>query len=253
MYKKIIVREPCSEMMGGLTSAGLGVPDYPLAREQHKTYIEALVKCGCEVITLPADPDFPDSVFVEDPALLIGSAAILANPGAASRRGEVSGMRQVLGEHFGVLEQICSPGTLDAGDVLEVEDHYYIGLSERTNMEGAGQLIRILEKYNKSGSTIPVNKYLHLKSGVAYLGNNTLLLAGELKKCEDFQEFIRLEVDDDEEYAANSIMVNGTVVTPAGFPKTIEMLLSSGFRVLTVDTSEYRKLDGGVSCLSLRF
>lgn len=253
MYTKCIVREPCAEMIGGLTTVGLGVPDFPLAREQHKAYVNALEQCGCEVLTLPAEPRYPDSVFVEDPALLIGKAAILARPGAVSRRGEVSGMKQILGEHFPVLEEILSPGTLDAGDVLELEDHYYIGLSERTNMEGARQLISILEKYGKSGSTIRMKEFLHLKSGVAWLGNNTLLLAGELKQCDEFQKFVRIEVDEDEEYAANSIMINARVIMPSGFPKTLENLKSSGFKVLPVDTSEFRKLDGGISCLSLRF
>lgn len=190
---------------------------------------------------------------MEDPALLIGEAAILARPGAISRRAEVAGLRTILGEHFPVLEQIHAPGTLEAGDVLEVGDHYYIGLSGRTNEAGARQLRTILEKYGKTSSTIALKKYLHLKSGVAWLGKNTLLVTGELKQCSDFQQYDRIEVDDDEEYAANSILVNGTVITPAGYPKTMEALRSTGHKVLIVDTSEFRKLDGGVSCLSLRF
>jgi dimethylargininase len=253
MYTHCIVREPCAEMVGGLTTAGLGVPDYSLAREQHKAYIKALEQCGTNVITLPADPHFPDSVFVEDPALLIGEAAILTRPGAVSRRGEVDGLRQILAEHFPVVEEIHQPGTLEGGDVLEVGDHYYIGLSERTNPEGARQLISILEKHGKSGSAITLKKYLHLKTGIAYLGNNTLLIAGELKQCPDFQQFERIEVEDDEEYGANSIMINDIVISPAGFPKTFEKLKLSGYEVLPVDTSEFRKLDGGLSCLSLRF
>ena len=253
MYTHCIVREPCAEMVGGLTTAGLGVPDYSLAREQHKAYIKALEQCGTSVTILPADPHFPDSVFMEDPALLIGEAAILTRPGAVSRRGEVDGLRQILTEHFPVLEDIHPPGTLEGGDVLEVGDHYYIGLSERTSTEGARQLISILEKHGKSGSTITLKKYLHLKTGIAFLGNNTLLIAGELKQCPDFQRFERIEVDDNEEYAANSIMINDIVITPAGFPETFEKLKLSGYEVLPVDTSEFRKLDGGVSCLSLRF
>ena len=253
MYTHCIVREPCAEMIGGLSTAGMGVPDYSLALEQHKDYIKALEQCGTNVITLPADPRFPDSVFVEDPALLIGETAILTRPGAVSRRGEVDSLRQILTEYFPVQEEIRPPGALEGGDVLEVGDHYYIGLSERTNKEGARQLISILEKHGKSGSTITLKKYLHLKTGIAYLGNNTLLLAGELKKCSDFQQFERIKVEDDEEYAANSIMINGTIITPAGFPETLKKLKQSGYKVIPVDTSEFRKLDGGVSCLSLRF
>jgi dimethylargininase len=253
MYTKCIVREPCAEMVRGLTSAGLGMPDYSLARQQHKAYIKTLEKCGAKVMVLAADPEFPDSVFVEDPALLIGDAAVLSRPGAVSRRGEVEGLKPVLSEYFTLLEEIQSPGTLDAGDVMEVEDHYYIGLSQRTNIEGASQLISILEKYGKSGSTIPLINYLHLKTGAAYLGNNTLLLAGELKQCAAFQQYKRIKVDDSEEYAANSILINGTVIIPAGYPETLARLTESGYEVLTVDTSEFRKLDGGISCLSLRF
>ena len=191
MYIRCIVREPSAEMVDGLTTAGLGVPDYMLAKEQHKAYKKALEQCSTDVISLPSDPRFPDSVFVEDPALLIGDVAIITRPGAVSRRGEVSGLRQVLGEHFAVIEEIHSPGTLEGGDVIEVENHYFIGLSERTNSEGARQLISILEKYGKSGSTIALEKYLHLKTGIAYLGNNTLLLAGELKQRSEFQQYKR--------------------------------------------------------------
>ncbi len=253
MYTNCIVREPCAEMVDGLTTAGLGIPEYRLALEQHTAYQNALEQYGTTVITLPSDDRFPDSVFIEDPALLIREAAILTRPGAISRKGEVDGLKQILSEHFPVLEEIHSPGTLEGGDVLKIEDHYYIGLSDRTNKEGARQLIGILEKYGKSGSTNPLKKYLHLKTGIAYLGNNTLLLAGELKQCSEFQQFKRIEIDDDEEYAANSIMINNIVISPAGYPKTLKNLEFYGYKVIPVDTSEFRKLDGGVSCLSLRF
>ena len=252
-FSTCIVRQPCPEMVGGLSSGGLGIPDYGLALEQHKKYVEALEECGCKVIVLPADPAYPDSVFVEDTALLIGSAAILTRPGADSRKGETAGMKPVLQNHFMPVEEIRKPGTLEAGDVLEIESHYYIGISERTNKEGAEQLIRILEKHGKTGSTVRLQKFLHLKTGVAWLGNNTILLAGELMQAIEFRSFKKIEVDDDEQYAANSIMVNGTVIMPAGYPKTLNALQDSGYKVLQVDTSEYRKLDGGLSCLSLRF
>ncbi len=220
MYTHCIVREPCAEMIRGLTGAGLGLPDFEIAKQQHKAYIAALEDCGCKVHVLPADPRFPDSVFVEDPALLIGEAAVIARPGAESRRKEANEMKAVLEEFFNNIEEIVSPGTLDAGDVLQVGDHYYIGKSDRTNAEGADQLIRILGHYGKTGSTITLADYLHLKTGVAFLGNNTLLLAGELKDCMDFQDFIRIEVDEDEEYAANSIMINGKVLMPSRISKS---------------------------------
>ena len=253
MFSTCIVREPCPEMVEGLSTAGLGKPDYELALDQHQNYIVALENCGCRVIKLPANPEYPDSVFVEDVALLIGPAAIITRPGVDSRKGEVSGLKLVLLDHFSHVDEIMAPGTLEAGDVLEAKNHFYIGLSERTNREGAEQLIRILERHGKTGSTITLKKFLHLKTGVAYLGNDTLLLGGELKQAIEFKIFKRIEVDDDEQYAANSIMVNGTVIMPAGYPKTLNALQTSGYKVLQVDTSEYRKLDGGLSCLSLRF
>ncbi len=253
MYTYCIVREPCEEMVNGLSSANLGVPDFQLALTQHRAYINALERCCTSIVTLPADPQFPDSVFIEDPAILIGEAAILTRPGAVTRRGEMDGLRHVLSKYFPVIEEIHSPGTLEGGDVIKIEDHYYIGLSDRTNKDGARQLMHILEKYGKSASTITLKRYLHLKTGIAWLGDNTLLLAGELKQCQVFRQFERIEVDDDEEYAANSILINGSVITPAGFPMTAEKLKSYGYEVTPVDTSEFRKLDGGVSCLSLRF
>ena len=252
-YSNCIVREPCEEMVRGLTTAGLGLPDYALAKHQHSEYAAALEQCGSEVRVLPADGRFPDSVFVEDVALLIGEAAVITRPGAISRRGETEEMQSVLEESFNNIEAIQAPGTLDAGDVLEVGEHYYIGISGRTNAAGAEQLISILKKYGKSGSTIRLENYLHLKTGVAYLGNNTLLLAGELKKCPDFHKFHRIEVEEEEEYAANSIMVNGMVLIPYGYPRIHQNLKTSGFDVIQVDISEFRKLDGGLSCLSLRF
>jgi dimethylargininase len=253
MYTKCIVREPCPEMVDGLTSSDLGKPDYSLAVEQHKAYVAALEKCGCQVYILPADARFPDSVFVEDAALLIGDAAIITLPGAESRRNEIVEMRTVLMDHFDSIEEIISPGTLEAGDIMEVGDHYYIGVSERTNQEGAEQLIQILKKYGKTVSTIPLLHYLHLKTGVAFAGENTLLVAGELIEANDFQKFKRIVVDEDEEYAANSVLINGKVLMPFGYPKTREALMSTGSEIIEVDTSEFRKLDGGISCLSLRF
>ena len=253
MISRCIVREPCPEMVKGLSEAQTDRPDYRLAREQHVSYTEALNLCAVKGITLPPDPAYPDSVFVEDTALLIPEAAIIAQPGAPSRRGEIVSMINILKEHFTRVEEIHAPGTLDAGDVLEVEDHYFVGLSRRTNPSGAGQLIGYLEKYGKTGSTVPLKNYLHLKSGVSYLGDKTLLVSGELKKCLEFRAFNLIEVDDSEDYAANAVLINDRVVIPAGYPRTLDLLATAGYNVLPVEMSEFRKLDGGISCLSLRF
>jgi dimethylargininase len=241
------------EMVNGLSGAGLGLPDYFLALQQHKAYTAALEKCRCKVLSLPPDPHHPDSVFVEDTALITGEVAVIARPGTDLRRGETTSIRSVLENYFSRMEEISPPGTLDAGDVLEVENHFFIGLSRRTNREGAAQLAGFLGGQGKTSSTIALEKFLHLKSGVTYLGDDTLLLAGELRECEEFRDLNTIDVPEDEEYAANSILVNEKVLMPAGYPKTRKMLMRLGYDILPVDTSEFRKLDGGLSCLSLRF
>jgi len=253
MFTKAIVRTPAASLINGLTSASLGAPDFDLALQQHAEYIRALESCGLEVICLEANPQFPDSTFVEDVALLTKNCAIITNPGAPSRRGETAGMRPVLASHFEHIEEIQSPGTLEAGDVMMVGSHFYIGLSARTNQEGADQLIAHLQKYGFSGSVVELSKVLHLKTGVAYLQNNNLLACGEFLTHPDFATFNILPIDEQESYAANCIWVNDTILVPLGFPKTREAIRDAGYVTMEVDVSEFRKLDGGLSCLSIRF
>lgn len=253
MFTKAIVRTPSKSLVNGLTSAGLGLPDYNLALTQHKKYIEALIKCGLKVSILSPDEDHPDSTFVEDTALLTPKCAIITNPGATSRRGEIIDMKGVLKHHYSVIEKIELPGTIEAGDIMMVDNHFYIGLSGRTNDDGAAQMITLLNKYGYSGSVILLKDMLHLKTGVSYIGNNTLLAVGELIDEEEFNNFNIISIDEDERYAANSLLINNYVLVPAGFPKTRDKIINAGYSVIEVDVSEFRKLDGGLSCLSLRF
>lgn len=252
-FSKAIVRTPCENMIRGLTAANLGLPDYNKAIEQHRSYIHALENCGLGVITLPADEHYPDSTFIEDVALLTPHCSVITNPGAPSRNGEISLIKETLSEFSSKIEKINSPGTLEAGDVMMVGNHYYIGLSNRTNEEGARQLIDVLEKYGLTGSVIKLEKVLHLKTGVSYLERNNLAACGEFLEHSDFQKFNLIEIDDDESYAANCLWINDKVLVPAGFPKTKKKLTESGYSIIEVDVSEFRKLDGGLSCLSLRF
>ena len=136
---------------------------------------------------------------------------------------------------------------------MMVGSHFYIGLSERTNQAGTDQVIAILNKYGMTGSVVPLEKVLHLKTGVVYLENNNLLAAGEFLEWAAFQKYNILKVDEAESYAANCIWVNGTVIVPAGYPKTRQIIENTGYPTIRVDVSEFRKLDGGLSCLSLRF
>jgi dimethylargininase len=253
MFKNAIVRIPCPEMIEGLSSASLGKPDYEKALDQHASYVDALQCCGLEVKVLEADSRFPDSTFVEDVALCTPACAIITNPGAPSRNGEKQEMEPVLQAFYERMESITAPGTLDAGDVMMVDLHFYIGLSKRTNGEGADQLIRILERYGMSGSAVPLNDMLHLKSGVSYLEQHKLLVTGEFTDHPAFAGFQRIVVDPDEAYAANSLWINFTVLVPAGFPRTLKKIRQAGYRTIVLDVSEFRKLDGGLSCLSLRF
>lgn len=253
MFKNAIVRKPCPEMIDGLTSASLGRPDFLKALEQHSQYVDALRSCGLEVEVLEADSQFPDSVFVEDVALCTPECAIVTNPGACSRNGEKLKIRSVLESYYKQVESIRAPGSLDAGDVMMVGQHYYIGISQRTNTQGADQLIEILERYGMTGSTVPLKEMLHLKSGLSYLEQNHLLISGEFINHPAFAEFQKIEVDANESYAANSLWVNSTVLVPSGFPRTLAKIKKTGYRTLILDVSEFRKLDGGLSCLSLRF
>jgi dimethylargininase len=253
MFNRAIVRTPCRAMVNGLTSANLGTPDFELALAQHAAYIEALEACGLDVTVLPASEGFPDSTFVEDVALLTSACAVITRPGAPTRRGETASVQDAIVKFYANVETIVSPGTLEAGDVMMVGQHFHIGLSGRTNANGAGQLIGILERYGMTGSMVPLEEMLHLKTGLSYLEDGYLLAAGEFLDRPEFREFTLLPVGESEAYAANSLWLNGTVLVPAGFPKTRAMIEGTGFPVLEVDVSQFRKLDGGLSCLSLRF
>ena len=253
MFTKAIVRTPCEAMVNGLSSAELGLPDYHNALVQHADYIEALKECGLQVTVLPADENFPDSTFVEDVALMTPPCAILTNPGAPTRTLETRSMLGTIREFYKKVEMIKEPGHVEAGDIMMVGGHYYIGLSERTDQAGAGQMITILESYGLQGSMVELTEVLHLKTGLGYLENGYLLACGEFLTSPVFQKFHLLEVDTDEAYAANSVWINDTVLTPAGFPKTRSLIEAAGYRVREVNVSEFQKLDGGLSCLSLRF
>ena len=253
MFTKAIVRIPGRNYSQGITTSGLGFPDYQKAIHQHQMYIQALEGCGLEVIILDPDEEHPDATFVEDTALILPDCAILTNPGAKSRKGERDGMRKVLSSHFPVVEEIHQPGTLEGGDVMKADSTFFIGISERTNPEGAKQLTEILQRNGFKGATVPLKDILHLKTGASYLDGGTLLAAGEFISHQVFQEFNIIEISPEESYAANSLWVNGTVLVPAGFPQTAEKILSAGYPIKKVAMSEFQKMDGGLSCLSLRY
>jgi dimethylargininase len=240
-------------MLEGLTEANMGLPDYALACEQHRGYIAALKECGLQVTILPPLESYPDSCFVEDVALITSKCAVLTHPGALSRRGEVQHIAKAVKQFYPNLEHITLPATIEAGDIMMVGSHFYIGLSARTNVQGAEQLINILGKYDLTGSKVEMSELLHLKTGLSYLENNNLLTFGEMHSHPDFEPFNRIEIDADESYAANSVWINDTVLVPKGFPKALKAIKQLGYQTREIAMSEFQKLDGGLSCLSLRF
>ena len=254
VFTNAIVRTPGRSIVEGLSnSITLGLPNYEQAIIQHQSYIDALTKCGLDVLVLEPCEEYPDSTFVEDVALITPNCAIITRPGAPSRRGEVHEIEFVLKQRFNNIEAIEAPGTIDGGDIMMVGGHYYIGLSERTNLEGAKQIIQILKKYGMSGSTISLKKVLHLKTSLSYLEKNNLVVSGEFINDSYFGHYNPIEIPEKESYAANCIWVNETVIIPQGYPTTKQRITNAGYQVIETDVSEFKKLDGGLSCLSLRY
>lgn len=252
-FSRALVRQPCRNLVNGLSAAGLGRPDHRRALEQHDAYVAALRACGLAVTVLDADESYPDSVFIEDTAVLCDSLAVVTRPGAPSRRGEEEAVSRALEALFRERETILSPGTLEGGDVMRAGDRFYVGLSARTNEEGARQLAAALRRRGQEVVPVPLREFLHLKTGVSYLEDNRLLACGELLGHPLLSSFETIPVPPAECYAANSLWLNGRVLVPAGFPLTLDAVARAGYEALPVDVSEFRKLDGGLSCLSLRF
>jgi dimethylargininase len=250
MYTKAIVRRPGRNFAEGITTSNLGKPDFKKALEQHSAYCDALTRCGLELIVLEADERYPDGGFVEDTAIVTGEVAVITKPGAASRMGEEAEISETLSE-FRKIETIKLPGTLDGGDVLRVENHFFIGISGRTNRDGAMQLSAILSKYGYTTSEIEAGSGLHLKSGIAYLGKGNFISAEGFSKIAGSSGIIIS--DQVESYSANCLPVNDYLLIPKGFPKSKKKIVELGYIIIELDMSEFRKMDGGLTCLSLLF
>jgi len=253
MFTQAVARKPGKNFAQGLTTAiSAEPPQYELLLKQHETYIETLKFCGLEVTLLDPLPDYPDAYFVEDTAVVTPDVAVITNPGAEARKGEEESMLPVLAG-FRKIERILAPGTVDGGDVLQVDNHFFIGLSERTNKEGAEQLGRILESFGNTWATVFVGAGLHFKSNVNYVGKNTLLVTVDFADHDKLNGYDKIVVEKTESYAANTLLVNERLLTPAGFPVTRRQLEVLGFEIIELETSEVRKMDGGLTCMSIRF
>lgn len=256
MFKNIIARTPSKSMKRGLTTVPeSGTPDYRKALEAHKKYLEVLESLGCTVDLLPPLEEYPDSCFVEDVALLTPEVAVIAGPGAETRRGEEDHIVDAVRKYYPEdrIAFIKAPGTLEGGNVMMAGNKFYVGESERTNPEGFRQFKEVMEAFGHEAFSVPLKEFFHLKTGISYIENGNMLVMGELVDHPMFKDYECHVMPEGEEYAANSIWVNDVILVPEGYPKTVKMIEDIGYRVITVDTTEFRKIDGGLSCLSLRF
>jgi len=250
-FSHALCRRPCPDLGAGQTTSPEGQPSFELALEQHAGYVALLESLGLKVSVLDAEAGYPDAHFVEDTAVVTPHVAVITRPGHENRRGEEVTIAPHLSPHR-PLVHITAPGTLDGGDVLMVGNHFFVGLSERTNQEGADQLGRTLEQHGHTWQAVPVGAGLHLKSGVNEVGE-ILLVTEAFSKREEFREFPQIVVHVNEQYAANTLRINDHLITPEGYPRTRELLQKTGLTIHELPLSEMRKMDGGLTCLSLRF
>lgn len=235
-----------------MTTAELGLPEYEKTLAQHGAYCDTLRRCGMTVTELPPLDGFPDAPFVEDTAVVIPELAVITRPGHPARLGEEDSMELALAP-YRPTPHILAPGTMDGGDVLLVNQAFFVGISDRTNEEGARQLEELVAPFGYTVTPVPVEAGLHLKSSINIVAPNTLLATPEFAARPEFAGYNLLELDPEEAYAGNTLHINGTLITPRGYPRTLALLQRLNMPIIELDTSEFRKLDGGLTCLSLRF
>eukprot|EP00347_Sterkiella_histriomuscorum_P021509 403333729 len=250
-----VVRTPCQALINGLTTADLGLPNYDVASIQHSDYVVALQKCGVKNIeVLEKREEFPDSVFVEDAAIALPKSLVITQPGAKSRQGEFTEDMKKAFEKFYKPEEfhlMTGNELLDGGDVMRVGNFYYVGLSSRTNAEGAARLIQILTQEGLDGTPVSLPKGLHLKTIVTSIAPNLLVGIQEINSISEFDNFEKIIVDAEESHGANLLNINGKLLVPLGCPKLLQILEDRGFECYVVDNFEFRKVDGALTCMSV--
>jgi dimethylargininase len=245
------VRPPGPGFERGLTESELGAPDLDLARTQHAEYCATLEAAGLTLTRLPPSEAYPDGPFVEDPVLVLPGTVIPARPGAATRRGEVE---EVVAALPADMERCpIRWGDLDGGDILVADGTVFIGRSARTDRVGARELAGIVQAMDYRSAEVPVPGGLHLKTGVNAIGPGALIMTTDYTGATAFEGFDRIVVPEEERYAANCRWVRDRIIVPAGYPRTRARLLERGYTIVEVDMSEFRKLDGGLTCLSVRW
>jgi dimethylargininase len=226
--------------------------DLPRARQQHQAYEVLLGKLGARILSLPPEPDLPDSMFVEDPAIVLDEIAIILSMGTESRRGEGTSLEKELSK-YRKLAHVLLPGTLEGGDVLRMGRKLFVGLTKRSNTQGTHQLAEIVKPHGYEVVSVPVTGCLHLKSAVTSIAENTLLANRTWFDATPFADCEWIDVDPAEPHAANALALGGTVILPASFPRTRRRIGSLDYRVTTLDISELQKAEAGLTCSSLLF
>jgi dimethylargininase len=226
--------------------------DLNIARAQHQAYEQLLGTLGARVLSLPAEPDLPDSMFVEDPAIVLDELAVIFPLGTASRRPEAASLARAISK-FRNLEHVTLPGTLEGGDILRIGNRLFVGVTQRSNAEGIRQLAAILAPHHYEVIAVPVSGCLHLKSAVTCLGRETLLANRAWFDTTPFAGCDWIDVDPAEPHAANALPLASTVLFPASFPGTRARIEAAGFGVTPLDISELQKAESGLTCSSLIF
>ncbi|MEM5582212.1 arginine deiminase family protein [Roseibium sp. AS2] len=253
-FTHAITRTPADSVANGLRAVDAGDPHAEAFRAEHGRYVTALQEAGLEVDVLPPLEDWPDSCFVEDPAFCLPEGAVLLRPGAASREGESREIRAALERRFGKVAELPGAGHVDGGDVLLLDDVILVGLSARTDREGAEAFAGILAEWGYRARVCETPEgVLHFKTACSTLGEDVILATKVMAGSGFFGERKVVVVPDGEDYAANVIRVNDVVLVPEGYPETLAAIEAAGFRTVVLPTHEARKVDGGLSCLSLRF
>lgn len=252
-FNSAIVRSPARSVINGLRADDRGNPSFDGVAAEHAAYVEALEKAGVRVTLLPGLEAFPDSVFVEDPALVFTEGAIILRPGATTRAGEVEHIAPVLAGHFEKVLTLAS-GFADGGDILTTSDRVMIGLSARTDRAGAEALQSALAQLGRKSEVVTTPKgVLHFKTDCSLLDEDRILATARLAASGVFSNFRIIAVPEGEEAAANALRVNDVVFVGADYPRTIETLQKEGFNVVSLKTTEIGKIDAGLSCMSLRW
>jgi dimethylargininase len=253
-FAHAVVRRPSNSIAKGLRAADVGNPDPDQFDIQHRAYIAALEDAGVKVEILPAWESFPDSVFIEDSSLCLPKGAVVMRPGAPSRTGESAAMAAILENYFADVRTISGPGFIEGGDILVTDSEIIVGLSDRTDRAGVEELSACVADWGMVVRTLETpSDVLHFKTACGLLDAETILLTEQMAKADFFTNYRTLVIPKGEEAAANAIRVNERVFVSDGFPKTAEMLVKAGYRVIALDTGEAAKVDGGLSCMSLRF